>query len=261
MSKDSNEILSEVKEIEGKNSEVLTKLKKLFDDANLQKQARGAETIIVKNIVGKLTELRKELQELTAKLSQFEKEVVPTCREFGSPESIKKQIDALEYSLHLNYSPSREKTTAKRVKELNEQLKKIEKNIPKLKELSELRKTLRELKGKISESVQELKKHAAKSEEHHRAMLKNLQEAKQLQSSLSLSELDEKRKAFVKVSAEERVMKKKNLDAKKKQTRFKTDKKMQEVKAKAEEILERFKLGKKISFEELQVLQASGIEL
>ncbi|MBI4406285.1 hypothetical protein HY571_00025 [Candidatus Micrarchaeota archaeon] len=250
-------LVQQVKELKGKNSELLGLLRQLFDKADQEKKTRDAENAAVKQLVTNIAKTRSELKQADQALSNLQK-TLPRQR---SPDSVKKEIASLEYNLQLNYSPSREKTTGKRIKELTNQLRTLAANAPKFEEFSRLRKQFAELKAQLKAMLSELKQRTAQSESHHQAMLEALKKADKLQSSLSLGELEEKRGLLANMNKEERLRQRSESIENRKETRRKITSKLREVRQKAQEIMEKFKKGETISFEELQVLQAAGMEI
>ncbi len=251
------QLVQEVKQLKGKNSELLGQLRQLFDKADQEKKARDLENAAVKQLVANISKTRSELQQVSQSLAELRK----TLPRQQSPESIKKEIASLEYALQLNYSPALEKTTGKSIKQLTSQLRLLKANAPGFEELSKLRKKLAELKAQLRATLAELKQRSGKSEVHHQAMLEALKKAGGIQSSFSLAELQEKRELLASLNKEERSRQRSEADAHRRETREKTGNKLREVRRKAQEIMERFKKGETISFEELQVLQAAGMEI
>lgn len=260
------EILAEVREIKGKNAEALSHLRDLFEKAEKEKNARDNENAIVKQTATEIEAIRKKITSEEKRLAELQKTLEPFKREFGSPEQIKAEIQSLEYSLQMHYSPSREKIVSKQVKALTSQLKSLAAIAPKMNELSKIRKELREARTLLSPAVKKLKEHAAKSESRHQAMLQCFKEADEIRSVLpeAFHELDEKRELLTKLRQEENAEKQKQrlvFDEHRKQAKANAQEKMQHVKTKAQEIMQKFKTGQPITFEELQVLQAAGLEL
>ncbi len=259
-------IVEEVKLIREKNSQALTELRELFQKADQEKTYRDSENATVKEIASQIDSTRKGLTELGQALSKLQGEVEPFKEQLGSAEKIKVEISALEYSLHVSYSPAREKAVSRKVAQLNKQLKTTQAIAPKLQELTQLRRAFRELKKKLSTAVIELKAHAAKSEEHHQVMLSTLKQADALQAALpeSFNQLNERQSALTTINKAEHEQRQKQLGeirAEKRIANAQRERKMHEVKQRAHEIMERFKLGQPISLEDLQVLQTAGIEL
>ncbi|MDP3741792.1 MAG: hypothetical protein Q8R15_00585 [Candidatus Micrarchaeota archaeon] len=263
---DKREVLAEVREMKGKNAEALAHLRELFQLADKEKKARDVENASVKTIAKELEVLRSKAQSEEKTFAAIEKALAPFKREFGSPEQLKAEIQSLEYSLQMNYSPSREKTVSKKVKQLSAELKSLATLAPKMGELSKLKREIREMQFEISTSVKKLKQHAAKSEEHHKAMLQCFKEADEIRKELpeAFHELDEKRGLLSKLYDEEnaaRQSQRAEFETHRNEAKANAQEKMQHVKTKAQEIMQKFKLGEPISFEELQVLQTAGIEI
>lgn len=263
---DKAEIVAEVREIRQKNAEVISHLKQLFSQAESEKAKRDAENATVKQTAEAISATRKELNSAQEKLASMEKELEPLRQKFAPADRIKAEIQQLEYSLHTHYSPAREKEVSRTVKELEKQLKATRLIAPKLAELSQLRKTSRELHKTLSTLVRQLKEHAAKSEGYHGAMLSNFKQADNIRKELpeAFNELDEKRALLDQINAEQKEQRRKEQEefqAQRQLQKAEQGKRMETVKQKASEIMQRFKLGESISFEELQVLQAAGIEI
>ncbi|MFH0713623.1 MAG: hypothetical protein V1722_04175 [Candidatus Micrarchaeota archaeon] len=260
------EVVAELTTLRQKNSQALSKLRELFTKVSQEKASRDSENAIVKTTAGKIEETRKELNAVQEKLTKLDVELKPLKEQFGSPDKINVEIRALEYSLNINYSLQREKVISKQVSQLSKQLKAMQASVPKLKEQSQLRHSARDLRTKLGELVKDLKAHANQSEEHHHEMLAILKTADELQTTLpkALTELDEKRGELIQLTAVETEQRKKDhaeFEAQRKQTKQIAAKKLNDVKIRAKEIMEKFKTGKPISFEELQVLQVAGIEI
>ncbi len=273
---DKEQVVNEVTTIRHQNAQSLTKLRELFDKAETEKNNRDAENKEVKQIANQIETIRKQITETDTILKPLEAELDKTDAS-SSPDRIKAEIQALEYSLHVNYSTQREKTISRKMTDLSKKLKSLAKLEPKFQERRSLRAALRELRKQLSEKVKELKSHAAKSESHHQAMLLLFKQAEELQTHLpeAFSKLDEKRNTLKQLTAVEREdeqIRRKQYQQEEKQRQQKEQQhnaeakqkivqQMQSVKKKALEILVRFKQGEPISLEELQTLQLAGIEI
>ncbi len=260
------EVIVEVNSIRKENSQVISRIKQLLENADAEKVTRDKENATVKKITSEIQGLRAQINEIQKNLNEFAKQLSTLQGEFVSPEKIKREIESIEYFLHLNYSQAREKAASRKVKELSKNLIQMQAAAPKIAELQVLRVKLGELRKKLFEEISELKLHSSQSQEHHEKMHQFLKQAEQLQPTLSTSftELSEKQAVLEQIKYGEDMQKKKQrreLEEHRKELNAQHQVQMEQVKQKAREIMQRFKLGESISFEELQVLQAAEMDI
>lgn len=214
--------------------------KEAFDGAISEKKQRDGLNEVVK----KLKEERSMLiEKFELKKKEFEN-IKLQIKKFSTYEALKKKLNALEYKLHFEgENPAREKEISKAMNEIEEQIKEI---MPEKSQgsMDELRKELNALNAKIKSITRDLESKAVESEKHHNKMIELYNKSDELRKKIS-----ENSSKSVKV---ENPKKPEHRDKKP------SVNKNLELKKTAERLLEDFKKGKKLSFEELQLIQEAS---
>jgi uncharacterized coiled-coil DUF342 family protein len=211
---------------------LIKQFKEALDGALSEKKQRDELNEIVK----KLKEERANLiKEYDLKKKEFEN-LKLQIKKFSTYELLKKKLNALEYKLHFEgENPVREKEISKAMNEIEEQIKKImpEKNQG---SIDEIKSELNIINSKIKSISREIESKALESEKHHKKMLE------------LYSKSDEFRRKISDISSQPVKSEKREIET--------TQKKQNpELKKTAERLLEDFRKGKKLSFEELQLIQ------
>ncbi len=213
--------------------------KESFDGALKEKKARDELNDAVKKLkeerallIATFDSKKKELNDFTLQMKKF-----------STYEVLKKKLNALEYKLHFEgENPAREKEISKSMSEIEEKIKEImpEKSVV---NIEELRNELKNLNSKIKAISRELEGKAGESEKHHKKMIELYNKSDEFRKKISES--------ASKVQTTKRVEKPHENKEKKPKINV-------ELKRKAEGLLEEFKKGKKLSFEELQLIQEAA---
>jgi phosphoserine phosphatase len=178
---------------------------------------------------------------------------------------LKNQLEKMDWEYQTGvFSVKREKEMVKRMDDLERQLAKSEILYDKGKEVHAIQKELRELYAEANVYHQLVLNHASESEKHHQEAIKCFKRIDELSSDID--KIDEKivktKMEADNVHAEFLINKRELLGAEKK--KWKKEKGIAEIpdselRKKAEKILEDFRNGKKITIEELSLLEKSGL--
>ncbi len=214
--------------------------KEAFDGALIEKKQRDGLNETVK----KLKEERSALiEKFESKKKEFES-LKLQIKKFSTYEALKKKLNALEYKLHFEgENPAREKEISKAMNEIEEQIKEI---MPEKSQgsMDELKKELNDLNSKIKSITREVESKAGESEKHHKKMIELYNKSDEFRKKIyeNSSKPVKVEKPEKPEHHEKKSVVNKNL----------------ELKKIAERLLEDFKKGKKLSFEELQLIQEAS---
>ncbi|MBI5224244.1 hypothetical protein HY989_00060 [Candidatus Micrarchaeota archaeon] len=263
----------EVRKMADENQKKIQMLKELLDKADTERKARDEYNSKVKEAVDKRRHLIDKAREVDLQLKELEAEgskyVVP---EGSMPIGrLNHLIDQLEWQLQTSAMPiKQENALSKEIKELLKQKIALEKTQPLRRKLYELRKSRQELNNEFRslDGIQEV--NSKESDSRHETMLKYYKKADEIRVEISdyLEKIGEKRKDADETYSKlrdvrneiqtegDRVYAEERRERKKKE-----DEKLDELEEKAKQIYLDFKSGKKVSMEELQIMQMAGFEI
>ena len=257
-----------LRELKQENKDAIGHMRSLLDKADDEKKARDAENAIVKQLVAELDKLRKAVEAERKTTQALEKELGPVKKDLFSLPLLRKQIDSLEYMLHVQgSSPNQERRISKQINELTAKIKTLTASQPKVKALEAARQKFREASAVLAAKVKELREHADLSEGHHGQMTAALEEVHKLEGKLSgsLRELDEKRAELKELKKANRTKELEMHQVEKTRIKayspaFRPQLAKVDVKKKADEVLAKFKAGQPITAEEMHLLSMVGAE-
>lgn len=212
--------------------------KEVFEGALNEKKLRDSINEEVKKFKEQKSILVQELEKSTAELEKLKIQI----GKFSNYEALKKQLNALEYKLHTEgYRPAREKEISAQMNDIEKKIKSI---MPEKSEgsIEELKKKIREFDSKIKKISKDVEIKANESEKHHKKMIEFYQKSEDLRKKIS-SQVQNQQPKQEKHEKQEKTTKKQSNSS---------------IKAKAQQLLEDFKKGKKLSFEELQIIQEAS---
>jgi phosphoserine phosphatase len=232
--------------------------KKRRDEANAKtKELRARRREIIGAIKAAREEIRAEIEKIRA------------LPQGPSQEDLKAEIESLEWTLSTEDMPPKEENAlAKHIRELEKQLPFARKKTETKGVISGLRKKLNETVALLEGMDKELKPAVAEANAHHEKILAYYKEAEQLGKSISYTfsqldlaraEADADRKAFESESAAMREKEKAEREEFRRRQAEDHKTLRQKINDKARPIYEAFRAGKKISTDELLILQQSGL--
>jgi uncharacterized coiled-coil DUF342 family protein len=212
--------------------------KEVFEGALSEKKLRDSLNTEVKKFKDERSTLIQESDSMKKELENLHLQI----KKFSTYEILKKKLNALEYKLHFEgENPAREKEISKAMSEIEEKIKEI---IPEKSEgsIEEIKKKIKGLDLKIKSLSREIELKAGESEKHHKKMIELYQKSDEFRKKISerVSQPVKKEKPHKTENAERKS--KINIEFKKI----------------AERLLDDFKKGKKLSFEELQIIQEAS---
>jgi len=264
-----------------KSREAIGEVKKFYAEAAELKKLRDAENEKVQEFKKKRQESEVKVAEALEKLKTLrgQLEGLPKAE---SPGRLRAELERLEWEQQTEaVSPKAEKELSRRIKELREQLGPAEKLRGVFAQMKPLEDGLRAAQAESRIYRTELSKHAKASDHHHEAMLKLYKKADSLSKKIgeNLKQLDEKktlldeeRKEFFQIQGQVKGAEKAEWEARKAEEKAERDRIKAEQDAEkaslkhkatgiAEKALEKFRNGGKLTWEDLQAIQAAGLEL
>ncbi len=263
---------AEVRQLAEENQRHIAKFRELMQQANESKHKRDA----LNNQVKEQLQKRRDLVELSRKLDAMLKEKEEALSKMPpegrySPSQLRRMIKEMEWRLQTEgMSPRDEKALSQDVNKLQKELDRMDKREPLLRDIYELRRQRHDLSLEFRTLDKTLESSREESDKLHQAVLDSYKQADDIKAKITayLSVIGEKSKeadeVFAKLrgtheemEAQDRAHAQEHSSNK----RQKEAEKQLSLDERARVIYDNFKNGKKISMEDLQVLQASGIEI
>ncbi len=252
------------------NREAIAEVQKLHADAKNRRELRDAENAKVKKAKANWQAAEKEAQAARDKLAEARKALgnVPKSR---PPTALQAELERLEWVQQTEaLSPKEEKQIGKKIKDLLKILPDAKKASAAFDGIGPLATAMREANEAAKTARREMNEHARKSDEMHQAFLKAIKKADSLSKKITekFKELDEKR-AALDAQLGERRQQQKTLRDKERREMEALKKEQAEFDAKAREkatglaqkAIEKFKNGGKLSMQDIQAIQAAGLDL
>lgn len=281
-----SELISKVRAEEAKRNELRRvrdqqnqQVKELFQEASLARERRDEVNEDVK-LNKALRDMRKEdvdkaLAELVALEDQM-KDINSSkpVMSYKKKNSIVHQIKELEAKLETtpNLNPQQEKEMMDRIEKLYNDIDEIVVVDEKRDEIFVIKKRLRTLRNEAMTHHKEVRKLANQSQEYHDEMLEKITEARKIRTSadkahkevLALTDIIKSyRKEINAITQETDAIRKKLGEEtpadRKKRKQAEAKKREEDLDTQALEILERYKSGEKLGFEEFKLLISRGL--
>lgn len=269
--------LIDLRKTSSENRERLESLKKLFSNATEEKKAREQANENAKKLRETKSALAKQVISLKKELKALNDEIKKATggELVGSVDALLHRLEQLEWAQQTTTSPSKEKDLAK-------QIKALEKDLPAAKKFMELREQVRKkrevlapLEKQLDDVAGRLYAFTTDGKKHHENLVKISAKIKALQKLIGekLEEVSEKKGVLdstkeklhsaincvhekIREERKETEMQKREAE---KQKQFSLQERKNALLVKAEEVKKKLLLGKKISMEEFQLLQETGI--
>ncbi len=262
----------EVKKLADENQKNISRLREHLKEADAQKKTRDEYNAKVKEISEKRRVLIEESRRIDAELREAETQARKYQTDTDIPYAkLARLIEQMEWQLQTQSMPPKaENALSQDIRKLLKKKEALEKGQPLRKKIRDLRKRKGELgiEFRALEETQEI--NSKESDKHHEAMLKSYKKADDARAKISeyLEKIGEKRKdadeTYMKMReavGEVRAESEKHRTHERKERKKKEQDRMGELEEKAQQIYIDFKAGKKVSIEELQILQMAGIEI
>lgn len=262
----------EVRALAEENQRRIARFRELMQQANEAKHKRDALNAQVKE----QSQKRRDLVDLSRKLDAMLKEKEDALSKMPpdgrySPMQLRRMIKEMEWRLQTEgMSPRDEKAFSQDVNKLQKELDRLDKKEPFLRDIRELRRQRYDLSAEFRALDMALDLAREESDKLHQLVLECYKQADEVKAQITqyLSVIGEKSKEADEVFAKLRGTHEEleEQDRRRVQESASNKRKVEAEKQltldeRARKIYDDFKGGKKISMEDLQVLQASGIEI
>ncbi|MEM0475243.1 MAG: hypothetical protein QW343_00400 [Candidatus Norongarragalinales archaeon] len=251
------------------NKEQIAKYKECIAEASAARKKRDAENAIVKQLAGEKKKIDGEIIGAKQALAVARKNLREMKGFVENPERIQEEIERLEWLQQTEARGAREeRELGRRITELKARLPRSAQAIAALNELRETRARLAALVDKSRLLGAKIREHAAASDEHHAAFVKAMERAQRLSEKLSqqFAALNEARakadahhKQLVEARRAARASEEDEAARELAARRARERKARSALSERAKRLFEEFKKGKKLSMEELLVLQEAGV--
>ncbi|MCD4739778.1 hypothetical protein K8R43_01150 [archaeon] len=235
--------------------ETTVRVKRLRAELREFKTSRDEENAKVREFKEKRDAVNAKIRTRINKINKIQEEIRGLKGELDMPfHEARKQLERLEWKVQTEVMNVRqEEKIVRKIEELEEATKSTKEFMGKRKDLEKIKKELDELRKEAQAFHEVMLEHTRKSEYYHQKML-------ELYKNLKALEPD-----FKDISDKITKAKKKADKAHKhyidnyKETKGKTEKDVKEsMKKKADKLMEGFKKGKKLTTDELQIIQHFG---
>ena len=262
-----DDLRKEVRSISSDNRQRISDLKGLFLKAGDLKSSRNRENELSNEFRLKRDSKKEEILALKAQVSELRKKI--SSAGGGNPLALQEEIEHLEWIQQTEASsPREEKEFAKKIAELRKQM-------PQAREFQQLYAEYSQVKAKLGKLIGEEKalhdkvvEHSRKADDSHKQLLAESRKIDGIQKNISSSleflkekegMADEKHKELVNVAGERKIREMEEHQKEQREHAKRMDAQQRKIVEKGKEIFDRFKGGGKISYEEMLVLQQSGL--
>jgi uncharacterized coiled-coil DUF342 family protein len=250
-----NGLNSRVKELGEERKKLIEEMKALKTIITENKELRNKANEEVKSLkekrIASFDEIKKVKQEVDGIL-----EILKHVRDSvgGSYNMLKEELSELDWDYQTGvHSIKKEKEMVKQIEIIEEEIVKSEIVHDKKSGLIRLERKLKELYTEANVYHGLLMNRAKESEKHHDTLMKSIREIDALEQRVDQIDND------MAEAMEQADKFHKELKESERYTSVAPEQNMEEVKKKAEEILANFKAGKKVTMEELSLLQQLGL--
>ncbi|OIO25445.1 hypothetical protein AUJ14_04230 [Candidatus Micrarchaeota archaeon CG1_02_55_22] len=264
----------ELRKVSRTNAELISAFKSTLDSLKMEKVKRGEKSSAARELVKKkhvlVTEARKIGDEIRT-LTGDAKPGSPPAHEAPGLRQIREQLERLEWRQQTEgLSPNKEKAMGVEIKRLRQQLPAIEADTEKRKNVGQLYDARRKLSDEIRELDSKIDSLFAEAEASHEKIVGLSRKADSLRERITtnfdvLGEHEKKRELLGDELREAQKKEREQDDGERRAIEAAERKahaeQLASLKERSTEIRERLKTGKKVSFEELQILAAVDGEL
>ncbi|HIH86591.1 MAG TPA: coiled-coil protein [Methanosarcinales archaeon] len=262
-----NKLNTEASTLASKRNELNKRTKELIDEAQELKNLRDTNNTLVSENKAKRDEVNEKASKVYAQVDKLRKDL--HLSDGPSLKDLKKEIDHLEFEQMTRVMDSnKERELVEKIGHLIEEFKSKKDQLESNLELKTLLEEAQKSKDEASVFHEEVKEYAEAAQEYHEKMIQTFKEADKIRAEsdkvhkdfVKIQEsADEQHRLFIKTQKEIRDFDKLIIGLKRKGKKGRESVVKAQAKKEAEEIYSQFKLGEKISTEDLFVLQRSGL--
>lgn len=262
-----NDLNMEAGKSAAKRNELNARTKAFLEEAQQLKRQRDENNAKVGENKAKRDELNEAANKIYAEVDKLRKNLNLT--DGPSLKEMRREIDHLEFKQQTEVlSSSKEKELVDRIAELNEEFKHKKQQLESNKDLRVMLDKAQKIRDEASEYHRKVKEYAELAQQHHEKMIAIFKSADDVRAESDAAHkefvkaqeaADEQHKLFIKTQKEIRDFNKVIMGLKRKSKETKEAAIKEKTKKEAEEIYSQFKLGEKLSTEDLMILQRSGL--
>lgn len=263
---------AEVRALAEENQRHIARYRELMMQANEAKHKRDAVNAQVKDQSAKRKDLVERAKNLDAMMKEKDEALAKMPQEGRwSPGALRRMIQDMDWRLQTSgLSPRDEKLLVMETNKLRKELEKLDKREPLMRELYDLKRQRQDISLEFRALDKALETAREESDKLHQQVLDHYKQIDEVKGKITqyLGVIGEKSKEADEVFAKLRGARDEMEEEERQRTHSEHAKKQQAAQEtkltldeRARQIYDDFKAGKKISFEDLQVLQASGIEI
>jgi uncharacterized coiled-coil DUF342 family protein len=248
-------------------NELNKRTKELIDEAQELKILRDSNNESVSENKARRDELNDKANKIYAQIDKIRKDL--NLSDGPSLKALSREVDLLEFKQQTEVlDASKERDLVEKIAHLTEEFKRKKEQLEGNQELKNLLETAQKLRDEASKYHEKVKEFADAAQGYHEKMIKTFKEGDKVRAESDKihkdfvrvqEEADEQHRLFIKTQKEIRDFDKIIIGLKKKSQQNKDTIAKAQVKKEAEEIYSQFKLGEKISTEDLFILQRSGM--
>jgi phosphoserine phosphatase len=250
------------------NKEQIAKYRECAAEAGEARKKRDAENAVVKQLAGEKKKIEGEISGAKQALAVARKNLAGMDEFVENPERIQEEIERLEWLQQTEaHSAREEKEFGRRIAELKARLPRSATAVAALKELRETRAKLGALVEKAKALGARIRERAAASDTLHAEVIKASERAERISQKISqqFASLDETRaradaqhRSFVEAKRATRASEENEAARELAARRARERKAKSALGERAKRLFEEFKKGKKLSMDELLILQEAG---
>jgi uncharacterized coiled-coil DUF342 family protein len=262
-----NKLNAQASELASKRNDLNKRTKELIDEAQEIKILRDTNNESVRENKGKRDEYNDKANKVYARIDQIRKDL--NLSDGPSLKDMRREIDHLEFKQQTEVMNSgKERELVERIGHLTEEFKRKKTLLEGNQELKDLLEEAQINRDQASEYHEVVRQFADAAQEYHEKMIKAFKEADKVRAEsdsihkqfVEVQEsADEQHQLFIKAQKEIRDFDKIIIGLKRKSKQSKINSAKAQIKKEAEEVYSQFKLGEKISTEDLLLLQRSGL--
>jgi len=259
------------KNLISESRESTSRVKKLRSTISEVKVERDKENKLVQDFKAKRDEVNKKIKNKVDELKKVDKEIEGLRKSFTQPmRTAKKELEKLEWKVQTEVLDVKtEEKIAKEISKLEEQTKTGEEFITKQKSKRTILKGLDEMRKEAQAFHEVMLQHAKESENHHTKIQDTYRQIKKLEPEfkevrdkieLAKKEADEAHQLYLGQYKQIKGKEKADHFEMRQEQAKELKKKERKLKSKADQLMEQFKKGKKLTTDELMIIQGYGTD-
>jgi len=262
-----NEFNLEASKCATKRNELNKRTKELIDEAQQLKKLRDENNEQVAQSKLKRDELNDQANKIYAEIDKIRKGL--NLGDGPSLKELKKQIDGLEFRQQTEVmTPAKERELVDSITKMTDELKKKKSQLEGNTELKTFLEQAQALRDEALVHHNKVKEFADAAQQYHDKMITIFKDADAIRAESDTAHkefvkaqeaADEQHRLFIQTQKEIREINKVLIGLKRKSKESKDESIREQSKKEAEEVYAQFKLGEKLTTEDLMLLQRSGL--